>query len=218
MAAELQIDLSQTAQTVYFLIRSSVGQVWNTNTAALENYNTSHYANYAIAATEQGTASGFYVATFPTGITTTGVYSVVAKIQSGGSPAETDTSVGWGDQYWDGTNLLTNYLPANFEQLVVSSTGRVSILTGFTKGVAVPDFSFVMVKPDGVTPATGLTVTATRSIDGAAFAACANAVSELGNGYYLINLASSDLNGGVISLRFTATGAVNRDITVRTDP
>jgi hypothetical protein len=56
-------------------------------------------------------------------------------------------------------------------------------------------------------PAPSLTVTATRSIDGAAFGACANSASEIGNGWYKINLAAADLNGAVIILRFTATGA-----------
>ena len=56
-------------------------------------------------------------------------------------------------------------------------------------------------------PKTGLTVTATRSIDGAAFASCANAVSEIGNGVYKIDLAAADLNGDKIMFRFTGTDA-----------
>ncbi len=63
-------------------------------------------------------------------------------------------------------------------------------------------------------PRTGLSVTPQRSIDGGAFAGTSNAVSEVGSGVYKINLSAGDLNGAVITLRFTATGAQDRLITV----
>ncbi|HKZ39503.1 MAG TPA: hypothetical protein VJ044_00995, partial [Candidatus Hodarchaeales archaeon] len=67
-----------------------------------------------------------------------------------------------------------------------------------------------------VTGKTGLTIIATRSIDGAAFAACANSASEVSNGLYKINLAAGDLNGDVVTFKFTASGADARVITVVT--
>lgn len=86
-----------------------------------------------------------------------------------------------------------------------------------TKNVALANFPFIMIlASDDITPATGLTVTATRSIDGAAFAACANAVTEIANGWYKISLAASDLNGDTIALRFTAATANDRNITIVT--
>ena len=94
-----------------------------------------------------------------------------------------------------------------------------SLLAGqlFIKKNTSQVFPFVMVaSSDHVTPKTGLTVMATRSIDGAAFAACANAVSELANGWYTITLAAADTNGSAIGLRFTATGADDRNIGVFT--
>lgn len=76
------------------------------------------------------------------------------------------------------------------------------------KNVAFNNFEFVMYdSTDHVTPKTGLTVTAERSIDGAAFAACANSATEVGNGVYKINLATTDLNGDMITFRFTSAGA-----------
>jgi hypothetical protein len=76
------------------------------------------------------------------------------------------------------------------------------------KNAALSNFGFRMVQSSNhVTPATGLTITAQRSIDGAAFASCANSASEISNGWYKINLAAGDLNGDVIILRFSATGA-----------
>jgi hypothetical protein len=88
---------------------------------------------------------------------------------------------------------------------------------GIKKNTLLNNFSFLMRQSaDHLTPATGLTVTATRSIDGAAFAACANSVSEISNGFYKINLAATDVNGDVIDLLFTATGADATAVTVKT--
>lgn len=98
MAAELQCDYT-TANNIYFLLRNSVGQIWNG--ASFGAYATGSYATYPIAATEQGTASGFYTATMPT--STPGSYSVEAKLRAGGSPAETDLTVGAGNLEWSGT-------------------------------------------------------------------------------------------------------------------
>lgn len=59
--------------------------------------------------------------------------------------------------------------------------------------------------------ATGKTVTATRSIDGAAFAAGGlSAVTEIAHGLYSIQPAQADFNGDVIALYLTATGC--RDV------
>lgn len=88
-----------------------------------------------------------------------------------------------------------------------------------TKNVALSGFPFVMVdSTDHVTPKTGLTITATRSLDGAAFAACANSVVEVSNGIYKIDLAAADTNGNTVMLRFTATGADDRQILMVTQP
>lgn len=85
------------------------------------------------------------------------------------------------------------------------------------KNTALSNFTFVMYdSTDHVTPKTGLTLTSTRSIDGAAFGACANAASEVANGVYKINLSAADLNGDVITLKFTATGADQTTITILT--
>jgi len=77
--------------------------------------------------------------------------------------------------------------------------------TRIQKNTALANFTFVMVlTSDHVTGATGKTVTATRSIDGAAFGACANAVTEVANGVYAISLAAADLNGDTVMLKMTA--------------
>jgi hypothetical protein len=89
---------------------------------------------------------------------------------------------------------------------------------GIKKNTALANFMFLMVdSADHVTPKTGLTVTAERSLDGAAFAGCANSVAEISNGLYKISLATTDLNADTVTLRFTATGADDRVISIVTE-
>ena len=91
---------------------------------------------------------------------------------------------------------------------------------GVTKNAALNNFEFLMVdSTDHITIKTGLGagVTAERSIDGGAFAACANAVSEVSAGIYKINLDATDLNGDVITFKFSAAGADMRFITIKTE-
>lgn len=101
MANELQID-TITGRTVYFLVRSATATIWNGS--ALEAYQTANYSSYDIAATEQGTASGYYVANMPAA--SAGIYYVIAKQQIGGAPDETDPTLGVGAVDWDGSAIL----------------------------------------------------------------------------------------------------------------
>lgn len=76
-----------------------------------------------------------------------------------------------------------------------------------TKNTAFTGFMFKMVdETDGYTPETGKTITAERSLDGAAFAACANSATEVSAGWYKINLDATDTNGNMVVLKFTSTG------------
>jgi hypothetical protein len=98
-------------------------------------------------------------------------------------------------------------------------TAAVSIAASqifIKKNTQLTAFTFVMTDSTNHAPATGLTVTATRSIDGGAFAGCANSVTEISGGFYKITLAASDLNGTVIALRFTAAAADDKDLTIIT--
>jgi hypothetical protein len=83
-----------------------------------------------------------------------------------------------------------------------------SVLSGLT--------FLMLASSDHVSVITGLTVGAQRSIDGGAFAPCTNAAGEVSNGIYKITLTSADLNGSVVTLMFTATGADNRYMTLVT--
>ena len=112
----------------------------------------------------------------------------------------------------------TNELQADDVPALIAAV-QADLPSSITKNVELAAFPFLLVdSTDHVTPKTGRTVTATRSIDGAAFGACANAVTEVSSGWYKITLAASDLNGDTIALRFTATATDDRNITIVTQP
>lgn len=87
------------------------------------------------------------------------------------------------------------------------------------KNTAISNFKFKMVlTSDHITPATGLAITATRSIDTGAFASCTNAAVEISAGWYRIDLSASDMNGDSIALKFSAATADQRDFSIITQP
>ena len=78
---------------------------------------------------------------------------------------------------------------------------------GLQKNVGNQVVIFVMVDAtDFATPETGISVTAEKSLDGNAFIACTNAVSEISAGAYKITLSQAETNVGVIMLKFTGAG------------
>lgn len=100
--------------------------------------------------------------------------------------------------------------------------GLSSLPNGSTrvkKNASMANFPIYMVAAtDHVTPKTGLTITAQRSLDGAAFAACANSATEVGLGWYVIALASTDTNADLILFSFSATAADATAFPVITQP
>lgn len=132
----------------------------------------------------------------------------------------------WCDQTWDiptstrQTDDLAYPLTSG-RGILVDTNGYVTeaVVDGIQKNTALSNFTFPMIdSTDKYTFKTGLTVTAQRRIDSGSFAACANSVTEVGTtGIYTINLAATDLNGDVISLLFTATGALANLISIKTN-
>lgn len=85
------------------------------------------------------------------------------------------------------------------------------------KNTQLSNFEFVMIdSSDHVSGKTGLSITSTRSIDGGTFSATTNSATEIASGVYKITLSAADLNGDVITLKFSATGADDTLITVLT--
>lgn len=137
-----------------------------------------------------------------------------------------DTSNDTGDaSFWVVGNDYTVVLLPDTETVggvaVTKVLGQFSIdnrsVRGIKKNAALAGFPFKMVSNvDHVTAVTGATVTATRMLDGATFAACANSVVEDTVGWYHIDLAAADTNGTTVVYRFTATGCDATEISVVT--
>lgn len=127
MAGELQVSAA-TGTTVYFLLRNATGSIWNGSTFVA--YVTANYADYDIAATEQGTASGYFVATMPAvGV---GVYRWVAKTRAGGSPVEGDAVIASGEINWTGSVVVTQATIAGavWDEILTGATHNISTSAG----------------------------------------------------------------------------------------
>jgi hypothetical protein len=129
---------------------------------------------------------------------------------------------------WTGTNVATPDT-AGYPKVTIKSgtgtgeislsSGRVALQAGIRKNQAIANFPFLMTDSTDHNPATGLTVTGARSLDGAAFASGTIAnMTEVGNGVYQCDLGAGDLNADTVALRFTATGADDLVITIITEP
>lgn len=136
----------------------------------------------------------------------TNVTSVVNKLPSKTYLAGSSNSDG---------DIQMDEATGNFPGSVASVTALAGN-AGVKKNTALAAFPFLMTDSTTHAPATLLTVTATRSLDGGSFASCANSVSEVAGGVYKINLAASDLNANTVMLKFTATGADQTTICVVT--
>ncbi len=187
-----------TADNVYVIFSDAAGAQWcdqglniQTGTRALEDLAYPATSGRSLVVDANGLADATTVKIGPTGAGT----AQTAKDVGNAVPSAAPNAAG---------GLLT--FGTSSGQLNPSS-GKVTTTYGIVKNTAFTNFEFEMVlSSDNVSPATGKTVTATRSIDGGAYAACANAVSEVSGGTYKINLAAADDNGNAITYAFAATG------------
>lgn len=92
MANEITFGPAEMAGTYYALRFNLAGGVWNGS--AFVTMVLADWATYAIALTESPAGSGYYRASLPVPST---AGSVEIRLQAGGSPASTDTTVGEGD-------------------------------------------------------------------------------------------------------------------------
>jgi len=200
MAGEIQVSYG-TGKTVYSLIRNRVAQVWNTSSLAFEVYSSTNYSDYDISLVEQGTSSGFYVGTFP-GSITAGVYSIVAKQQVGGSPAETDPVIAQGDFQWNGSVTLPLSDLATSGQI-----GQVAPIRIY-RGEMLQNFPVYLVSSlDHITPFTSGIISGQISRDGGNLGPLQSGnFSEVGLGLYKVNLTSGDLLANTVALIFTGNG------------
>lgn len=107
-----------------------------------------------------------------------------------------------------GVTVSTNADKTGYSVSTVGDKTNYTITSNIKKNQALLAFEFLMTDSTLHAPATGLTVTVTRSINGGAFAAgTLSAVTEIANGIYAVDFGSGDLNGNVIVLQATAVGA-----------
>ena len=101
----------------------------------------------------------------------------------------------------------------------IAAASFASGSVAFKKNTALAKFAFVMRDSTNHAPAAGLTVTATRSIDGAAFdGGTLSAVTEVASGVYYVDFGAGDLNGNVIVLKCTAAASDTTFVTIVTNP
>jgi hypothetical protein len=165
----------------------------------------------AAAVTAAVSVTGDLSATMKTSVTTaaTAATPTAAAVTAGVTVTTNNDKTGYS---------LTQAFPANFSALSIDGGGNAATTSNVKKNAAQSAFAFVMTDATTHAPKTSLAVTATRSIDGAAFGACANAVVEVSGGWYTIALAAADVNGNDIALRFTAAGADDCDMKFKTQP
>jgi len=108
---------------------------------------------------------------------------------------------------------------ANGGLATCDANNSVKIQTSSKKNQSLSKFEFVMTDSSTHAPATGKTVSITRSIDGGAFGAgTLGSVTEVANGVYYTDLPAADLNGNVVTLRATATGCDDLFVTFTLEP
>ncbi len=198
MANEL-IAQYQSAVSLYFTIRNTIGQIWSTAAGSFGAYSTAAYADYDVAGTEQGTASGVYAASFPSTIAA-GLYYVVAYQQLGGGPAETDRFVAQGNFDWNGLVALP------LANLATSGQIGQFLPTKLSRGVMVENFYiYLRGSADHVTPfLSGSQVSGQIMRDGGAWGPLqSGGFTERGNGFYSVPLTSGDLFANSVALLFT---------------
>ena len=122
-----------------------------------------------------------------------------------------------------GAQIFTT--PASFSSFVTPTgatvatvTNPVAVTSNIKQNTGSQRLSFTMTDSTNHNPSPGLTVTATVSIDGAGFAACANSVTAISNGDYTLVLNAADTNGKTLLFRFTAAASDDLNIMVITQP
>lgn len=197
MAGELQ-GVWNTGRTCYFLIRSQTATIWNGS--SFVTYDNANYSSYTISAVEQG-GSGYYAGTFPPAITP-GAYNVIMLEQVGGSAAQTDPVVSQGDVQWNGSAVI----PLS----ALATSGQVSqaLPIRIARGNAISGFQiYLKSQADHITPFVSGIVSGQIARNGGMFGPLQSGVfTEMGLGFYRVNLTSGDLDAGVVAMNFQARG------------
>ena len=130
----------------------------------------------------------------------------------------TNTDMRGTDNAATAANLAT--VDSNVDAILVDTSTTLPGLIddlAVKKNATFSNFEFLMVlTSDHATPATGLTVTGQRSINGGAFAAVAGTIAEVSNGIYQFDALAADTNGDLITWRFSSATADDTFVTFKT--
>jgi hypothetical protein len=216
------VPIKNTAYRLTFPIYKSDGTLI-TGATALDSEvskDAGTFTDCTNEATEIATSSGVYYLDLSSTEMNADCVAVVVKTSSTGAvpptfilyPQESgDIKVDM--QSVAGTSQTARDIGASVLLSVGTGTGQVNLSSGAVpvkgnvkKNTALAAFPFMMTDSTNHAPATGKTVTVTRSIDGGAFAAgTLSAVTEVGVGIYKVDFGAGDLNGDTVILRATAT-------------
>lgn len=100
-------------------------------------------------------------------------------------------------------------------QLGVNVVSVVDAYIPVKKNVAIPKFTFYL-ELDAGGPATSKTVTVQVSKDGGSFGTVSDTVTEIGSGFYEVDLSATEMNADVVAFKATATATKQRNITFLT--
>ena len=155
----------------------------------------------------RGTDNAFLAASAPSNFSDLSVTATTGRVDVA-SVAGTSQTAG------DIIGVLGSPAGASVSADIAEIEGQTRV---FERAAAANDIPFLMVdETDGVTPETGLSVTAQRSLDGGAFGSATGTVSEVGNGIYVIDASAADMTADNIIFRMSATGAADTFFHIRT--
>lgn len=202
MAGEIMTSYAHGATLVFLTWNNRTGQIWNTSTLSFEAYNSSNYLNYTTSMVELGTASHHYNGNFPTAIGP-GNYGIECRAQIGGSPLETDPTVGEENFDWSGVQTMS------LADIPVSGSVGSLPLIRLARGIQIQNFPvYLKSSADHITPFTSGVVSGQIARDAGPFGPLqSGAFTEIGLGWFNLQaLTSGDLLANTVKLTFTANG------------
>lgn len=209
IAATFRLVAAETAAGVRKVDVSHFGGTAGTFASGRAEVNTSHLAGTSQTARDIG-ASVLLSSGTGTGqvVLTSGIVSADTTKWSGTAVPTPDTA---------GYPKVTVKVGTGTGELSLSS-GAVKIQTGLKKNQALLNFPFQMTDSTNHNPATGLTVSVSVALDGAASFTSVGTATEMANGWYQIDLTAGNMNGDTVSFKAIATGADDLGITIITEP
>lgn len=121
-----------------------------------------------------------------------------------------------------GIDIIANLVyttPARFTTLAIATDGGTKVTSIIKKNSAISNYHFLMTDSTTHNPVTGKTVTVTRVIDSGTFAGgTIGSVTEVSDGLYRVDLPAADLNGNVVTLKFSASGCDDLFVTLTLEP